>query len=180
MGMQPGLGVVAVQSARSYHALLANSDYIIMNGMLASYDVNDFRQVVGTASSFFPAGALLGFRASAAGNAWMEAMEYTDGAEPINPADNLLYTWSAAGIAARGRLSGTAIPATPANNAVVLTKDTDTFDSEVSDLNYIVPFFWKATFKANGIFQDIDSFGATPWPSVDNGNSRLQIVPGLV
>ena len=144
--------------------------------MLKQYDYNDFRSAAGTANSLFPVGALLGWPKTTGGAANQKAISAA--ATTIDPVTQMLYTWFAAdSAAARGKSSNQVIPLSPTSHAVVLAKDTDIYDYEDSSLDYVVPVYWRATFKATGIKQDVTSYGATPWPA-DGYCTRLSIIPG--
>jgi hypothetical protein len=175
--MQPGLGVITTDSAPCYPNLLADDDYEILNAMLEDYNHNDFRYTGLVANSVWPAGALLGWPATMTGANTQRALNA--GGVLSDTVVLFLYVWSLAGMALRGRLSNENVPASWYNHTVVLAKDVDTNDGGNPALDYLVPIFWRASFKPTGIIQDTTSYGATPWPGVDGTPGRISIVPGL-
>jgi len=174
--LQPGFGALVSQNAPAFHSILADGDYEVISAMLRDYEHNDFRYVVGTANSIFPAGALLGWGATPVGASFQTAL--SAGAVAVDTPSLMLYTWSQANIANRGMSSNQTIPASYSNHVVVLTKDVDMYEQDVSDVDHIVSVFWRATFKPNGIIQDVDSYNNQPWPLADGDVSRISIVPG--
>lgn len=173
--MQPSLGTITTSFAPSVPEILADTDYELLPAMLEDYTHNDFRYRNGVTNHVYPVGALLGYAVTAVGAANMTAVD-AGGTTVDQPATNVLWTWSAAGLANHGINSNQAAPATPTSHACVLAKEVDTYYNLNPDIDYIVSVFWRASFKSNGVLQDVDSYAATPWPA-DGHCTRLSIVP---